>query len=91
MKRLICINHAFSSCFSPVIKKEWVEKIYEQNQEVLINRELYSYDDTITFDDDHFIHVQIVIAPIIDASDVSSKTILTINDTTELTLTKTAG
>ena len=81
-------NQPFLKVFSPVIKKEWVEKIYEQNQEVLINRELYSYDDTITFDDDHFIHVQIVIAPIIDASDECRGTILTINDTTELTLTK---
>ena len=81
-------SRPFLQVFSPEIQNDWTQKVYAQSQEILESLESYSCDDTITFDDESFIHVQVVIAPIIDDRGECHGTILTVNDTTELTLTK---
>lgn len=81
-------NSLFKEVFSEEVDQEWINKVYEQNKEILESLTPARYDDTILFANNTFIHVQIAISPIVNEDNICLGTIMTINDITELIETK---
>ncbi len=79
------LNLPFTQLFSSVVQRDWIEKVYKHNQEVLSGYLSRQYNDTIFFGHGKIIHAQVTIAPILDGGECRG-TLMTINDITELTI-----
>ncbi|MDL2217425.1 response regulator [Christensenellaceae bacterium OttesenSCG-928-M15] len=77
----------FDNVFSANIKNGWVRATAEKAEEAIVLRRTHRYEDTIEVDVSA-IYAQVLIAPIIDESDMCKGAILIINDVSELALTK---
>lgn len=82
------VNLPFTEVFSDTLEPEWVSKVYQQNQQVLIDRQTCSYDDMFIISGDREVHVKVSISPILDDAGQCRGTVLTVDDVTEFVIAR---
>ncbi|MDL2219052.1 response regulator [Ruminococcaceae bacterium OttesenSCG-928-O06] len=81
-------NKPFDEVFCDEMDPAFVEKLRRQSEETLQTLACFTYDDTITFQDKTWMHVQVAISPIVGDDGACKGTILSLHDVTELIETK---